>query len=564
MKPIDSSFHHTIQFLFKQLKGHRLQITLNIIIGVLFVFIDLGFVWVTKLAVDIATHNSHVATLQQAFILMASIMLLRILLSICSRWIRAVLGVKAQNNMRIHLFARLLNSKWNAVRNFHTGNLTNRIEKDVTDVVNFITESIPSLVTTIVQFLGAFFFLFYMDSMLAVIIVCIIPFFILSSKIYVKRMKRLTHAIRGQESNIQSLIQETLQHNILVKTLDCFHTLTDNLHAQQTALHEKVIHRTKYSTVSTTLLSIGFATGYFVTFAWGATQLSNNLISYGAMLAFVQLVSQIQNPVRNMSRFVPIFINAFTATERLIELDTIEQEQTVKNRVILSIATSICFENISFRYTPTSRFIFEQSNFKIPANGVTVITGETGTGKTTLIRLLLAIVEPTTGNINLECKDGKMYTVNSSLRNNFAYVPQGNSLISGSIKYNILLGNPNASDEDIRKALHTAGADFVLQKETGLETICGETGDGLSEGQAQRIAIARALVSNKMIFIFDEATSSLDNETEKIVLERIAQNYKDRTLIFITHRGEVLKYANQIIHLQRMNSGVLVQSSTKP
>ena len=158
MKPIDSSFHHTIQFLFKQLKGHRLQITLNIIIGVLFVFIDLGFVWVTKLAVDIATHNSHVATLQQAFILMASIMLLRILLSICSRWIRAVLGVKAQNNMRIHLFARLLNSKWNAVRNFHTGNLTNRIEKDVTDVVNFITESIPSLVTTIVQFLGAFFF----------------------------------------------------------------------------------------------------------------------------------------------------------------------------------------------------------------------------------------------------------------------------------------------------------------------------------------------------------------------------------------------------------------------
>ena len=261
---------------------------------------------------------------------------------------------------------------------------------------------------------------------------------------------------------------------------------------------------------------------------------------------------------------MPIFINAFTATERLIELDTIEQEQTAKNRVILSKATSICFENISFRYTPTSRFIFEQSNFKIPANGVTVITGETGTGKTTLIRLLLAIVEPTTGNINLECKDGKMYTVNSSLRNNFAYVPQGNSLISGSIKYNILLGNPNASDEDIRKALHTAGADFVLQKETGLETICGETGDGLSEGQAQRIAIARALVSNKMIFIFDEATSSLDNETEKIVLERIAQNYKDRTLIFITHRGEVLKYANQIIHLQRMNSGVLVQSSTKP
>lgn len=327
MKPINSSFLQTLQYLLKQLKGHRLQIILNITIGLLFVIIDLGFVWATKLAVDIATHNTSTLSLKQAFILLGGIMLLRLLLSICSRWIRAILGVKAQNDMRLHLFAKLLNSKWTSVRNFHTGNLTNRIERDVNDVVNFITESIPSLVTTIFQFLGAFFFLFYMDRMLAIIIVCIIPFFILSSKIYVRKMKKLTHDIRGQESNIQSLIQETLQHNILVKTLDCFHTLTDNLHSQQSSLHQKVINRTRYSTVSTTLLNFGFAAGYFVTFTWGATQLSNNLISYGAMLAFVQLVSQIQNPVRNMSRFVPIFINAFTATERLIEIDSIEQEK---------------------------------------------------------------------------------------------------------------------------------------------------------------------------------------------------------------------------------------------
>lgn len=538
----------TIRYLHLQLTGHRLQIMLNTVLGILLVGADLGFVWATKLAIDTATHHSHVTSLRFAFALMALLMASRILIMIFSRWIRAILGVKAQNDMRLQIFSRLLNSKWTMVRKYHTGNLTNRIERDVNDVTDFVTESIPAFVTTCVQFVGAFLFLFYMDNMLAVIIVCIVPFFILSSKLYVKRMKKLTHGIRNQESNIQSFIQETLQHNILVKTLDCFDVLTDKLENQQKVLHQTVIKRTKYATVSSALLNLGFATGYFVTFAWGATQLMHHQISYGAMLAFVQLVSQIQGPVRTLSRFVPIFINAFTATERLMEMEGIEQEMQ-KDAIDISSVALIDFNHITFQYNENGRKIFENFNFRIPAGSVTVITGETGSGKTTLIRLLLALIEPNEGNINIVDEQGNATPINASMRNNFAYVPQGNSLISGTIRSNVMLGNPIATENEIKDALLTAGADFVFSNDKGLDAPCGETGDGISEGQAQRIAIARALVSNRRILIFDEATSSLDKATEKKVLGNIIKQYRGSTLIFITHRGEVMKYASNELQL---------------
>lgn len=548
MKFFNSSLLHTLSYLRGLLRGHRLQIALNTLLGVLLVGVDLGFVWTTKLAIDIATHHTQSTHLSTAFVLMILLMVSRITITIFSRWIRAILGVKAQNDMRLHIFNRLLNSKWTAVRKYHTGNLTNRIERDVYDVTNFVTESVPAFVTTCVQFIGAFLFLFYMDKMLAMIIVCVVPFFLLSSKLYVKKMKCLTHDIRDKESNIQSLIQETLQHNILVKTLDCFGILTDQLNARQQELHRTVIKRTKYATLSSTLLNLGFATGYFVTFAWGATQLMHNQISYGTMLAFVQLVSQIQAPVRTLSRFVPIFINAFTATERLMEMDHIEQE-TMRTDTALPAVASLKFDHATFKYEGGSRAIFTDLNFSIPAGSITVITGETGSGKTTLIRLILALAKPQSGSVNICDTHGNTFPINAHLRKCIAYVPQGNSLISGTIRSNVLLGNPRATEQEIRESLIMAGADFVFKKEFGLDTVCGETGDGLSEGQAQRIAIARALVSDRPILIFDEATSALDSATERIVTERIVKHFQGRTLIFITHREEVLKYANNRLHL---------------
>lgn len=537
-----------LRYLFRQLRGNATQAMLNTLVGVLLVGLDLLFVWATKLAIDIATHHSLPTPLEYALLLIAAIMLVRVALAVSSRWIRAILGVRAQNNMRENLFSRLLGSEWAALRTYHTGNLTNRMERDVTDVVNFATEVVPSFITTCVQFVGAFLFLFLMDSTLAVIIVCVVPFFIISSKLYVKKMRRLSHDARESESRIQAIIQETLQHVLVVKTLQRIERFTENLSNEQQSLHETVLRRTRYSTISATLLNMGFATGYFVTFAWGASSLSKGLISYGAMLAFIQLVGQIQGPVRNLSRFIPIFITSFTAAERLMELEEIKQEEAAGSQMLKETA-GLKIENVSFAYEPDKRFIFDNFSHTFIPRSVTVIVGETGSGKTTLIRLLLSLLKPQGGHIYITEKDGRCHPASPSMRCNFSYVPQGNSLLSGTIRNNLLLPRPGATEKELRDALTTAAAEFVFDLPDGLDTPCGESGDGLSEGQAQRIAIARALLSEGSICIFDEATSSLDPETERTVLERVTTQCRNRTLIFITHRTEVLKYADEQIVL---------------
>lgn len=539
---------HIIRYLITQLRGHSLQITLNTTVGILLVLLDLAFVWATKLAIDVATHNTTAVTLHQAFLLIALIMFTRIVLGLSSRWIRAILGVKAQNSMRQHLFNRLLRCKWTELKTYHTGNLTNRIEHDVNDVVNFVTESIPSFITTLAQFIGAFFFLFFMDSTLAIIIVCVIPFFIISSKLYIKKMRKLSHQARDEESKIQSTIQESLQHVMIIKTLQRVGCFTNRLTSQQAQLHQIILSRTRYATISSSLLNLGFATGYFVTFVWGATNLSKGLITYGAMLAFIQLVGQIQGPVRNLSKFIPIFITSFTATERLMDIENIAQEEAnTPTKLLPSVGVQL--SNLTFQYTTSSRLIFNNFSYSFPAGSITAIVGETGAGKTTLIRLLLSLIQPTEGKITLIDGSGKEFTMRPDLRANFAYVPQGNTLFSGTIRSNLLLGKPDATDEELKTALHTAAADFVYKKAKGLETPCGEAGDGLSEGQAQRIAIARALLADGNVFIFDEATSSLDPTTEETVLQRIVTHFANRTLIFITHRPLVLKYVTQKLKL---------------
>lgn len=544
-----SSLRMLLRWLWNSWRGYRLQAILNTVIGLLGVAFDLAFVWLVKVSIDTATRVDNRMTLTVSISLLVLTAMLQVGSGLLSRWIKATLGVRAQNAMQRAFFFRLLGSEWRGLRQFHSGDLLNRIERDVSDVVVFLTESLPSLITTVAQFVGAFCVLFLMHKRLAIIVIVVTPIFLLLSKIYMHRMRGLSHNVRNTESRIQSTIQEGLQHSLVLKTLERVSYVTHRLSLLQRELRQHVIVRTRYAIFSAGIMNFGFAAGFLLAFVWGIDDLRFGLITYGTLIAFVQLVSQIQGPVRTLTRFVPVFIGAFTATERLMELEKIPLErrghrQTIQGQV------GIRLENVSFRYTPTSRLILDRFHYTFAPNTVTAIMGETGAGKTTLIRLLLALVRPTEGKAELFNDAGETVSITSLSRCNFSYVPQGNTLVSGTIRDNLLLGNPSATEAEMYEALRLASATFVERLPDGLDARCGEQGDGLSEGQAQRLSIARALLRHSPILLLDEATSALDMETEATVIRNIMSQQKGRTLIFITHRPEVLKYCTHTLRLQ--------------
>lgn len=533
-------------WLYNTWKGYKLQTIINIAIGILLVFTDLAFVWGTKLCIDIATHNNTRFSLKSAITLLIILLITQLLLSYASKWVKATLGAKSTCQMQKDNYRHLLQCDWSALKQYHSGDILNRLEKDIDSIVTFLTESIPSLLATVTRLIGAFLILYIMNKTLALIIIIICPLFLIISKLYVKKTRLITHDIRTSESKIQTTIQEGLQHITVLKTFGKTLWATEILNETQNNLKKGIKNKTIYSSISSLTMNFGFSAGYIITFTWGVLNLENGIITYGALIAFMQLIGQIQAPIRNLSRYIPIFINAFTASERIIELQAIKQEKLFY-KPLLKGDVGIELKNVTFQY-PKGRHIFENFSYNFTPHSKTAIVGETGKGKTTLIRLVLSLLHPQKGCIEIYNKTTRLSLTNLS-RNNFSYVPQGNTLLNGTIKSNLILGNEYATETDMVNALTAACANFVFNSEKGLDMPCGEGGNGLSEGQAQRISIARALLKPCSILIMDEATSSLDEDTEKNVIKNITNLYPEKTIIFITHRPEVLKYCTHVLHL---------------
>lgn len=533
-------------WLYNTWKGYKLQTIINIAIGILLVFTDLAFVWGTKLCIDIATHNNTRFSLKSAITLLIILLITQLLLSYASKWVKATLGAKSTCQMQKDNYRHLLQCDWSALKQYHSGDILNRLEKDIDSIVTFLTESIPSLLATVTRLIGAFLILYIMNKTLALIIIIICPLFLIISKLYVKKTRLITHDIRTSESKIQTTIQEGLQHITVLKTFGKTLWATEILNETQNNLKKGIKNKTIYSSISSLTMNFGFSAGYIITFTWGVLNLENGIITYGALIAFMQLIGQIQAPIRNLSRYIPIFINAFTASERIIELQAIKQEKLFY-KPLLKGDVGIELKNVTFQY-PKGRHIFENFSYNFTPHSKTAIVGETGKGKTTLIRLVLSLLHPQKGCIEIYNKTTRLSLTNLS-RNNFSYVPQGNTLLNGTIKSNLILGNEYATETDMVNALTAACANFVFNSEKGLDMPCGEGGNGLSEGQAQRISIARALLKPCSILIMDEATSSLDDDTEKNVIKNITNLYPEKTIIFITHRPEILKYCTHVLHL---------------
>lgn len=541
---------HSLAWFWHTSRGIRMKSIVNVILGLLVVGMDFAFIWATKMTIDTATGQDD-RPLWVGCALLVGIGLVNIGISFVRRWTSAILGVKSQNLMQLRAFSRLMHSVWTGKEQFHSGDVMNRLIRDANEITSVITDTLPAAICVSVRLLLAFLYLFHFDSWLAMVVLVLAPAFFLLSKVYIRKMRSLSREIRTTDSRIHSILQESIQHRMVLKTLEQTGGMVERLERTQEHLHGQVRHRTLFSSFSNLTVNFGFTAGYLLTFIWGVYRMEAGTITYGTMLAFIQLVGQIQGPFRDMTRFVPAIVGALTAAERMEQLEQTPMEESVSQK-LFQHGAGIRFSNVTYRYNDGHRNVLDNFSFDFVPGSTTAILGETGAGKTTLIRMVLALLSPTRGKV--EFYDATTSVAASpDTRCNLVYVPQGNTLLSGTIRDNLLLGNPDATDEDLHQALRMACADFVFSLPETLDTVCGEGGTGLSEGQAQRIAIARALLRQGNILLLDEATSALDTDTERQLIGNIASQVRERrqTILFITHRPAVVEYCENTLRLYR-------------
>ena len=569
-------------WLLRNTKGIRVDMLFRIAAGIGRVSLGLLMVWLCKRFIDVTIRQGTTNDILVMIIALVAVVSGAILCRQAYYYLGIRDKAKQTTNIRLRIFSHLFRRQMFDQKEMHSGDVTSRLEKDIDVVSDATTSLFPDMSVTLIQLVGAFLLMQSMDARLAWALLLLTPLFLIVGKLIGRKMRMMTLDIRKQESVIQMLVQETMEHNAVLRSLESGDWITNRLDDMQQDLRGKISRRARFTVISRLLIGSSFSLGYIMAFVWGAMQLRSGVITFGVMTSFLQLVSQIQNPILQMLNMVPQFIQASASIDRLTELEQVEVEETTEltnytrstsggllpkgrknsekqGKSVKSVESvfkknetqglGVKVEDVSFKYADGDREILTHFSFDFKPGSKTALMGHTGAGKTTLFRLLLALMKPNKGTMAVYDSQGQQ-TISEQTRSNFVFVPQGNTLMSGTIRYNLLLARPDATDEELDDVLHTAMADFVLDLPDGLDTECGERGSGLSEGQAQRIAIARGLLRPGGILLLDEISASLDEATERELYRRLFAKYPGKTMIFITHRPVVCELCDQVIKLR--------------
>lgn len=528
--------HAVIRYLVLTIRNCRLLVFMALLLGILEVIVSLLQVWTVKRVIDSASINTGESIIRSIGIL-TLLIVLGFALTAFSTWVGNIEGTRAKNNMRQRILHKLLLSKDSG--KLHSGDIVNRIEIDVSTIINFVGYKIPESASGLIMFAAAMACLYHLDHYLPILVFGVIVISLAISRIYIKKMHKLIKDVRESEGNIQAVIQDSIQNRSLLKVLEATQTIAERFSFVQSNLFGNMKISTSFSIRASAIVSAGESFVYILTFLWAALRMSAGTLTFGGMTAFLQLINKVYRPLRNLYGILPSFVGAVTSAERLMEMENWDKELN-DNPIKMDGPCGIMLDNVSFRYDDSSEDVISNLSFDFRPGTSTALIGKTGTGKTTILRLLVALAVPQKGHVRVY-NEKESFETSLSLRCNFIYVPQGNTLMHGTIRDNLLLGNPSATDEEIYEMLHVCCADFVRSIPNGLDTLCHENGGGLSEGQAQRIAIARGLLHGGEILILDEVTSALDEETTKELLDNLFENYADRTLIFATHDPLVIE-----------------------
>ena len=535
-----------VTWIWRNSRGIRFNTAVRIVSGVMQVALGLLMVWLSRRFIDETIRTGTPSEVLQMVACLVATVVGGVLLRQLGYWLTTTADVHLTNTLRLRIFSSLFRRQLYTESQLHSGDVSSRLAKDIETVSTTATDTLPQMVITMMQLTGAFLLMRWFDARLAWALLLLTPLAIVFGKLIARRLRQMTMDIRQDESRIQMQVQEGMEHNAVLRSLGSEQWVTDRLDSMQQRLRSNVMRRLKFTVVMRLIMGCVFGLGYMLAFVWGGLQLRSGAITFGVMTSFLQLVGMIQHPILQLLNMVPTVIHTTASIDRLEDIippPKVGGDRGGLNKCVLrpplapptSGGEIVSFTDVSFRYASGDREILSHFSHEFKSGTKTAIMGETGIGKTTLFRLILGFITPTEGRVQVGGEP--------------CFVPQGNTLMSGTIRYNLQLAKPDATDEEMLKALHTACADFVLELPDGIDTELGERGGGLSEGQAQRIAIARGLLHPGDIMLLDEISSSLDEPTERELYGRLFAAHPNTTMIFITHRPTVSELCDEIITL---------------
>lgn len=470
-----------------------------------------------------------------------------ILISIFSNIISSYINEKFSFSIRQKLFNDIQRSVWIKISKYHSGDLVTRLTSDIGGLADGMISIVPSTILIFCQLLISFCILLYYDWKIAVFALILGPIGAALMLFFRKKYREYQTRFRESESEYRSFMQESLSDLTVVKTFRQEEANEATMEALKKKRLDLVIRNSRLSSIMSAVMRLVYSIGYVVAFCWGSYRISQGDITYGTLTVFISLVGQVQGSVSGLAGIVPKLYSMLISAKRISDVTEVEKE-TYIGKTDMPHAVGLNVNNVSFAYA--DEFVVKDLNFSVNPGEKIGIVGPSGTGKTTIIRMLLALTTPQKGTINYLLDSSEEEHACPDSRRFISYVPQGNTLKTGTISDNLRVGKADATEEEMHQALKMASADkFIRKLPAGLETVLSEKSGGLSEGQAQRIAIARALIGGKPVLILDEATSALDEDTESIVLKNISENSELITCFIITHRRSMLRYCDKVIEL---------------
>lgn len=538
------------KWIFSYSKKYRWIVVFYAFLGILNSTMSIGTAYVGRIMINIIVGQQQ----EKLWILIAAMvgmLILSLVFSSVSSYINARISIYVNNDMQAGIFERIMDARWKELSSYPSGDLLNRFNGDVGTIASNAISWIPNLIVNIYTFIVTLVVLWRMDFGMALIAFISAPFLLGLSRFIMRKMKEYRKRVLELNSQMMSFEVETFYNFEMIKSFGIFGYYSRKLKGWQQKYKKFNLDYNKFQIKSNILLTLVSTIVSFTAFGYCLYRLWTGQIMYGDMTFFLQQRSALSSRFNNLVGTIPGMINSAVSAHRVRELMDLPREEHDPDRVTYleertGKGIKVHVNDVTFGYDEHAN-VYEHSDLQVASGEMVALMAESGGGKTTLIRLLLGMLEPDSGKVTLQSGSGEEFPVNSDLRKFFAYVPQGNTMFSGSIAENMRMVNEEATDDDVINALKTACAwEFVEKLPEGINSTLGERGRGLSEGQAQRISIARALLRNAPILLLDEATSALDRETEERVLNNIMSSHPDRLIILSTHRPAALRLCNRI------------------